>query len=65
MQVCYYAEPALRGLRKRQEKAFKGVHGWLLEDWGVKLETTDGVTKINHGPAAMARVMAMVKVQKT
>jgi len=59
--ICFYAAPELRGLRKRQEKAFKGVHGWMAEDWGVDLATTDSVFKVKHPPATVGRVLAMVQ----
>eukprot|EP00614_Pseudopedinella_elastica_P009093 CAMPEP_0172587868 /NCGR_PEP_ID=MMETSP1068-20121228/6861_1 /TAXON_ID=35684 /ORGANISM="Pseudopedinella elastica, Strain CCMP716" /LENGTH=331 /DNA_ID=CAMNT_0013383029 /DNA_START=73 /DNA_END=1068 /DNA_ORIENTATION=- len=58
--ACFYAEPALRQLRKRQEKAFEPLHEWMSSEWGCPLATTDEVFRLKHPPRSVARVLAMV-----
>jgi hypothetical protein len=43
---CFYAEPTLRALRKRQSKAFKPLHEWMEDEWNCELATTDEVFRL-------------------
>ena len=36
----------MRALRKRQIKAFRGLHAWMADDWDCELATTDEVFRL-------------------
>lgn len=51
----------LRQLRKRQKKAFRGLHEWMADVWDCELATSDGVWRLPHSDVTVARVGAMVR----
>ena len=58
--VCFYAEPVLRVLRKRQTKAFRPLHEWMADDWGCDLATSNEVFRLKHPAETVTRVKSMV-----
>ena len=58
--ACFYAEPEIRVLLKRQRKTFRRLHEWMEDEWDAPLATTDAVFKLDHPPESVARVAAMV-----